>query len=96
MPLREDWPDERAAAETGIRAWVEAAARAGERAIVVPFRLAGFGPYAQVLEGLSYTPTEGLLPHPLVSLWIEEEAARLLCPGGPVPGLPCTQVARGH
>jgi sirohydrochlorin ferrochelatase len=81
VTLREDWPAERVVAEARIREWVEAAARRGSPALVVPFRLSGFGPYAEVLEGLSYRSTEGMLPHPLVTLWIEEQARGLLCPG---------------
>ncbi|GMV05866.1 MAG: hypothetical protein AMXMBFR53_21430 [Gemmatimonadota bacterium] len=91
--LREDWPEARAVAEAEIRAWVRGAADGGARVIVVPFRLSGFGPYAQVLEGLPYVPTEGLLPHDLVSRWLEEQAARLLCPGGDGEGLPCAAAA---
>lgn len=89
VTLREDWPEVRAAAEAEIRAWVRGAADAGARALVVPFRLSGFGPYGDVLAGLSYVPTEGLLPHDLVSRWVEEQAASLLCGGGEAEDLPC-------
>jgi len=81
--LREDWPDERAAAEERIRGFVARESEAGRTVIVVPFRLSGFGPYASVLEGLDYVPTQGLLPHRLVTYWIVEKAAGLLCDGEP-------------
>jgi hypothetical protein len=78
LTLREDWPDKRAPAEERIRAFV---ARAGEqegRAIVIPFRVHGFGPYADVLAGLEYTADgRGLLPHPNVTRWITEQARAL-------------------
>lgn len=77
--LREDWPEERALAETRIRTWVSEG-RPGAT-VVVPFRLFGFGPYAQVLDGLSYSETEGLLPHRLVGTWVEDQASALLCRG---------------
>ena len=80
--LREDWPEARARAEAAIRAHVDARAAAGDRVLVVPFRLFGFGPYADVLDGLAHEAGTGLLPHPLVTRWIEETAADLLCPGG--------------
>jgi hypothetical protein len=76
--LREDWPEERARAERDIRSWVSAA-EPGAETLVVPFRLFGFGPYATVLEGLSYRTAPGLLPHALVTRWIEARAAELFC-----------------
>jgi len=80
--LREDWPEVREHAEAEIREWVGTRAAAGDRVIVVPFRLFGFGGYAEVLEGLTYTPADGLLPHPSVTTWIEEAAGSLFCAGG--------------
>jgi hypothetical protein len=81
--LREDWPEERAPAEARIRAWV-AGSDGTHTTLVVPFRLFGFGPYAEVLEGLTYRTTEGLLPHALITEWIEGQARTLLCGrGGP-------------
>ncbi len=80
--LREDWPEAREAAEAEIREWVGERAGRGDRVIVVPFRLFGFGGYAEVLEGLDYTPADGLLPHELVTTWIEESAAGLFCEQG--------------
>ena len=75
--LREDWPEARRAAETRIRRRIEAAAEQGE-ALVIPFRLHGFGPYAQVLDGLRYRPdTLGLLPHPGITRWIVGQAEQL-------------------
>jgi sirohydrochlorin cobaltochelatase len=80
--LREDWPEARAVAEAEIRDWVATRAARGDRVIVVPYRLFGFGGYAEVLEGLTYVPADGLLPHDLVSTWIEDSAASLFCGAG--------------
>lgn len=80
--LREDWPEARAIAEAEIREWVETRSAAGDRVIVVPFRLFGFGGYAEVLDGLTYVPADGLLPHELISTWVEESAASLFCGAG--------------
>lgn len=76
--LREDWPDKRVEAEKRIRAFVERSAREGRRAVVIPFRVQGFGPYAKVLEGLDYVSDgQGLIPHPSVTAWIEHQAETL-------------------
>ena len=72
--LREDWPEARRAAERRIRAFVEAHGRAGRRTLVVPFRVFGFGPYGDVLEGLEYVSDgRGLLPHPAITEWIRTQ-----------------------
>jgi sirohydrochlorin cobaltochelatase len=76
--LREDWPEERKVAEQQIRAFVERAKAEGGRAIVIPFRVHGFGPYADVLQGLEYSSSgEGLLPHPNVTTWIDRQVTSL-------------------
>jgi hypothetical protein len=76
--LREDWPDKRVDAEKRIRAFVERAAAEGGKAIVIPFRVQGFGPYAKVLEGLDYVSDgKGLIPHVEVSNWIERQIVGL-------------------
>jgi hypothetical protein len=80
--LREDWPEARVLAEAEIRAWVESRTARGDRVIVVPFRLFGFGGYAEVLDGLTYTAADGLLPHELVTDWITESATDLFCAEG--------------
>lgn len=75
--LREDWPDRRQAAERRIRDFVEGSARDGGRCIVVPFRVAGFGPYKEVLAGLDYVADEkGFCPHPNMTKWVEQTAKR--------------------
>lgn len=76
--LREDWPQARAEAERRIRAFVERAAAEGGQALVIPFRVHGFGPYADVLQGLDYRADgTGLLPHPAVTEWLRQQAAAL-------------------
>jgi hypothetical protein len=78
VTLREDWPEKRAEAERAIRAYVERAKQENGRALVLSYRVAGFGPYHEVLKGLDYTANEkGLLPHKEVSLWLEREAKEL-------------------
>lgn len=47
--LREDWPEKRKLAQERIRSFVATAAAEGRRVIVLPFRLFGFGPFAEVL-----------------------------------------------
>jgi hypothetical protein len=76
--LREDWPEKRKAAEVRIRAFVERAGREGGRAIVLPFRVQGFGPYAEVLKGLDYgSDGRGLVPGPQVGQWVQRQAEEL-------------------
>jgi hypothetical protein len=71
--LREDWPEARAIAEREIRDYVRAQNTAGRRVLVVPVRVSGFGPYADVLEGLDYVGAEALLPHAAVSDWLRRK-----------------------
>ena len=80
--LREDWAAKREVAEDEIRAFVASEADAGRRVLVVPMRLSGFGPYAEVLEGLEFTPGEGLLPHEEVTGWLRETASQVVCANG--------------
>ena len=76
--LREDWPEKRVAAEARIRAYAERAIAEGGKAIVIPYRVQGFGPYAKVLEGIDYTSNgTGLIPHVEVLKWIERQVAEL-------------------
>jgi sirohydrochlorin cobaltochelatase len=76
--LREDWPDKRVAAEARIREFVAHAKANGSKAIVIPFRVQGFGPYGKVLEGLDYvSDARGLIPHPSVTAWIEHQVEEL-------------------
>lgn len=76
--LREDWPEKRKASEVRIRAFVEQAAKDGGTAIVIPYRVSGFGPYAKVLDGLTYTSDgQGLLPAPEVAGWVKRQAQTL-------------------
>jgi len=76
--LREDWPEKRSASEARIRAFVDEASRDGGRVIVTPFRVAGFGPYARVLEGLPYASDgRALLPSAEVERWVRGQAQEL-------------------
>lgn len=76
--LREDWPDKRKLSEQRIRAFVTRAEKEHGTAIVLPFRVQGFGPYADVLEGLPYVADgRGLIPHVEVTKWIERQVAAL-------------------
>ena len=76
--LREDWPEERAASEARIRTFVEQASRDGGQAIVIPYRVQGFGPYAQVLRDLSYrSDGKGLVPSAQVEHWVRRQAEAL-------------------
>jgi len=78
MTLREDWPDKREEAERRIRAFVQSARDDGVTTIVIPFRVQGFGPYAQVLDGLEYVADgQGLVPHTEVTKWIAAQIETL-------------------
>lgn len=73
--LREDWPEKRAPAEERIRSFVEQGSRNGGRVIVLPFRVAGFGPYREILQGLEFVSDgRGFCPHPNMTRWIEQTA----------------------
>lgn len=76
--LREDWPDKRELAQQQVRDFIAASRAAGRTPIVIPYRVHGFGPYAQALDGLDYVSDgKGLIPHPAVTRWIEDQIAEL-------------------
>ena len=88
--LREDWAKARAVAEDDIRAAVEEMRARHGRVVVLPYRLYGFGPYADVLEGLAYESGPALLPHPLITEWVAERATSRFCDAGlPSPLASC-------
>lgn len=94
--LREDWAGAREEAEARIRALVAGMGERHRHVLVIPYRVSGFGPYADVLEGLEYTATEGFLPHPLITDWIEAKATARFCASGLVSPLgPCVAAAGG-
>ncbi|MDT8429808.1 MAG: CbiX/SirB N-terminal domain-containing protein [Pseudomonadales bacterium] len=81
--LREDWPEKRELAQQQVRDFIQTGSEEGYTTLVLPFRVQGFGPYAEVLEGLPYRADHtGLVPHANVVQWvarqIEEQRARLL------------------
>ena len=66
-------PDGRADLKIALKSAPE-----GGRAIVIPFRVQGFGPYAEVFKGLEYvSDQQGLIPHPNVTRWIENQIVTL-------------------
>jgi len=78
MTLREDWPEKRKSAQEQVRAFVSRSSKEGRRVIVLPFRLSGFGPYAEALAGLDYqADRSGFLPHGNVTRWIARQAEEL-------------------
>jgi len=77
--LREDWPGPRSRAQREISTTVTDMGRRWSRVVVVPYRVSGFGPYADVLDGLDYVAAGSLLPHPLVADWIEARARDRFC-----------------
>lgn len=78
MTLREDWPEKRQEAEKRVRSYIEQASHDGGTAIVIPYRVQGFGPYAKVLDGMSYVSDgKGLLPSPAVEEWVRRQAEQL-------------------
>lgn len=95
--LREDWAGAREEAEERIKSLVAGMGERYRHVLVVPYRVSGFGPYADVLEGLEYVATEGFLPHPLITDWIAERAAARFCATGLVSPLgPCSASAGGR
>lgn len=79
MTLREDWPAARIEEEVRIRDFVRAESDAGRRVLVLPYRLHGFGPYAEVLEGEHYVAGESFVPHDAVTRWIARTATDVSC-----------------
>jgi len=76
--LREDWEEKRVAAEQEVREFVANANATGGTALIIPYRVHGFGPYEGVLEGLEYVADgQGLIPHAGVTRWIEAQIAEL-------------------
>lgn len=76
--LREDWPEKREAAQQELRAYIAASEANGRQVLVIPYRVHGFGPYEDVLEGLMYRADgTGLVPHPAVTRWVASQAALL-------------------
>lgn len=78
ITLREDWTGKRAVAEAAIHSFMQEQAAAGKRVLVLPFRLRGFGPYAEVLEGFDYAhDPNGFLPDARITDWIRKEFRHL-------------------
>jgi len=72
--LREDWAGKREVVEKELHGFVEFEKAHGRTVIIVPFRLFGFGPYAEVFEGLSYRADGlGLLPDSRIRDWIKSQ-----------------------
>ncbi|TPW20520.1 MAG: hypothetical protein FD126_1601 [Elusimicrobia bacterium] len=83
VTLRDDWPEAHAKAVAEIKAFVAEAKGDGGRALVVPYRLYGFGPQSSSLEGLDIvTDDKGLLPDPSVAAWLVAESDRLIKEAG--------------
>ncbi|MCG8467766.1 MAG: CbiX/SirB N-terminal domain-containing protein [Gemmatimonadetes bacterium] len=96
--LREDWAEARAKAEARVRRWVTTRHEAGTKVLVVPLRLSGFGPYADVLEGLEYEANGlGLLPNEAITSWLRRRARHVACEHGwSARALPCRTVTEDH
>ena len=91
--LREDWAEAREHAERQIRATVSRMGEQWEDVVVIPYRVFGFGPYADVLEGLDYVATDALLPHSLVGDWVAIRSSAVFCAADLAPVLgPCPAV----
>lgn len=83
VTLRDDWPQAHAKAVGEIKSFVAEAKAGGGAALVVPYRLYGFGPQASSLEGLDIvTDDKGLLPDPSVASWLVAESDRLIKEAG--------------
>lgn len=83
VTLRDDWPEAHKKAVAEIHAFVAEAKKDGGAALVVPYRLYGFGPQASALDGLDIvTDDKGLLPDPSVGAWLVKESDRLIKEAG--------------
>lgn len=72
--LREDWTGKREMAEVEMKAYVATETQAGRTVLIIPFRLYGFGPYAEVFEDHTYRADSlGFLPDERVTRWIESQ-----------------------
>jgi len=72
--LREDWTGKREVVEVELRQLVSEESDAGNTVLIIPFRLFGFGPYADVFEGLEYrADSTGFLPDQRITDWIDEQ-----------------------
>ena len=72
--LREDWTNKREAVEQELRSFLVSEASEGRTVLIIPFRLFGFGPYADVFDGLNYRADSlGFLPDQRISTWIQEQ-----------------------
>jgi hypothetical protein len=72
--LREDWPEKSKEARSRIRAFFQQANEGNRTVIVLPFRVYGFGPYAEVLEEFNYiSDGKGLIPHSKVTEWVSNQ-----------------------
>ncbi len=80
--LREDWEEPRAEVEPRLRAWMDGRTAEGDEVIVVPVRLTGFGPYAEVFGEREYRAEAGLLPHAEIATWVARTADRVSCGEG--------------
>ena len=72
--LREDWPENSKKAKRRIHIFLQQANNEDRTVILIPFRVYGSGPYAEVLKGFKYVSDgKGLLPHPNVTKWISDQ-----------------------
>lgn len=83
VTLRDDWPEAHKKAVAEIKAFVAEAKKDGGTALVVPYRLYGFGPQAAAFDGLDIvTDDKGLLPDPSIGGWLVKESDRLIKEAG--------------
>lgn len=76
--LREDWTGKREVAELEMKGFVKSETAAGRTVLIIPFRLFGFGPYAEVFKNHTYRADSlGFLPDKRISSWIDARFQRL-------------------
>jgi sirohydrochlorin cobaltochelatase len=93
ITLREDWTGKRAIAEAAIHDFMRGQDGSGRRVLVLPFRLRGFGPYADVLDSFEYSADpNGFLPDPRITEWIRQEFRHLAS----LPPAPATSQSPGE
>jgi len=79
LTMRDDWPEKRKLSTIEIRDFVKKANKDGGRTLVIPYRISGFGPHSDMLDGLEIVKDgRGLLPDPLVTAWFERQLEKAL------------------
>ncbi len=73
---QEDWEDKRGDRISAVLKMVNDANKEGGNAIIIPARTTGEGRAKSFLKDANYKAAKGFAPHPLFSIWIEQQLVR--------------------